>query len=1033
MANRRTSDGVVSAPRGRPQKVERPSSSDFLDDWPIPYHETDTRGTVTRVNRAECQRLGLPASEIIGQPVWDLAAPEERESSQASFFRKLDARYTQELTECKYRKANGEEGIFQICAHLLTDPAGNVRGIGSAMIEVTEAARVQQQVDFQGSLLDQVTDAIITVDKNFCVSYWNAAAERLFGWTAQEAIGQRYGAIVGTVVTESERKSIHADILERGSWNGEFICTKRDGSRFVAQVSWSVLRDEVATGHKVLGIHRDMTAPKQMEQALRETEDRLKLAQSALALGTWEVNERTRTVSCSQQLLRLYGLPPTREKLSLDEWHACVHPEDRDRKVQAAKSHSTSEAFDREFRVVWPDGSVRWLHSKAFLILDEQGHRSRTIGVDFDITEQKQTEERLLILSSAVEQSPVNISIADLDGKIQYANERLLRSSGYTLEELRGKNARTIFAAERVAPEVAAQIEKSIRSGIWREVMRTKRKNGELVWESITVLLIRDALGNPTHQLAIAEDITERMEMETALRHSEERFRIAAENSGDWICEYDLETDQVTILGGSEFCGDGPGWRLPTTNTGLLDIVHPEDRPRLEASFQESIRTGSRYSEEYRILEPNGAVRYWAAQGAPLRDAKGRVYKFICVVKDITERKKVERSNAELAAIVECADAAIISQDLEGEVRTWNRGAERLYGYSAPEMIGRTMTALIPPERRGEDAEIKSRIRRGESVYHVETVRLHKSGEPIDVLLSRSPVHSRTGEVIGMAHVAWDRTQMKRLERQLAQTQKLESIGQLAAGIAHEINTPIQYIGDNTAFLGDAFGDLIRLAEQCRNVASPEESRDNLSAGIDAGVLEYLRDEIPKAVQQTAEGVAHVANIVRAMKEFSHPGPLEKTPVDLNRAIESTVLVSRNEWKYVAELTTDFDPYLPPVPCLGGEFNQVMLNLIVNAAHAIADVVGDRGTLGAIHISTRRNGTSAEIRVTDTGSGIPEAIRSRIFDPFFTTKSVGKGTGQGLAIAHSVIVQKHNGSISVESKPGEGTTFLIQLPLEAKV
>jgi PAS domain S-box-containing protein len=257
-----------------------------------------------------------------------------------------------------------------------------------------------------------------------------------------------------------------------------------------------------------------------------------------------------------------------------------------------------------------------------------------------------------------------------------------------------------------------------------------------------------------------------------------------------------------------------------------------------------------------------------------------------------------------------------------------------------------------------------------------------------------------------------DVTTQKELERQLSQTQKLESLGQLAAGIAHEINTPIQYIGDNAMFLKESFDDLSRAVQPHPDVE-----------------VEYLRAEIPKAISELQEGASHVARIVCAMREFSHPGSGEKQLADLNSAIESTVIVSKNVWKYVAELSTDLDAALPQVPCLLGDLNQVMLNLIVNASHAIADVVKDSGRLGAIRISTRHDGAWVEIRVSDTGSGIPEAIRSKLFDPFFTTKPVGKGTGQGLAIAHSLIVQKHGGTIAFDSDVGRGTTFIVRLPL----
>jgi len=195
--------------------------------------------------------------------------------------------------------------------------------------------------------------------------------------------------------------------------------------------------------------------------------------------------------------------------------------------------------------------------------------------------------------------------------------------------------------------------------------------------------------------------------------------------------------------------------------------------------------------------------------------------------------------------------------------------------------------------------------------------------------------------------------------------------------------------------------------------------------------VDFLVAEIPKAIQQTLGGVDRVARIVRAMKEFSHPGTGEKTLVDLNQAVETTLTVARNEWKYVATVKTDFDPNLPLIPCLPGELNQVMLNLVVNAAHAIAEVVKDDGQArGLITATTRQCGDWVEIRIRDTGPGIPEKIRHKIYDPFFTTKPVGKGTGQGLAIAHTVIVEQHGGTLHFETELGAGTVFIVRLPLK---
>lgn len=275
-----------------------------------------------------------------------------------------------------------------------------------------------------------------------------------------------------------------------------------------------------------------------------------------------------------------------------------------------------------------------------------------------------------------------------------------------------------------------------------------------------------------------------------------------------------------------------------------------------------------------------------------------------------------------------------------------------------------------------------------------------------------------------------------RLEIQLRQAQKLEAIGQLAAGIAHEINTPTQFIGDNTIFLRDAFRDILPLIqEQGRLLKEGSEATPDLiptlrelSRGLD---LDYCVTEIPRAIDQMLDGISRVARIVGAMKDFSHPGSESKMPVDLNHSIESTLIISRNEWKYFADLETEYDPDLPLVPCFPSEFNQVILNLVINAAHAIQEAKdhGNSELKGRIRVSTCHIGNEAVIRVEDNGTGIPEAIRQRIFEPFFTTKPIGKGTGQGLAIARGVIVDKHHGRLDLESELGRGTTFTISLPM----
>ncbi|MCC7492055.1 MAG: HAMP domain-containing protein [Fimbriimonadaceae bacterium] len=281
-----------------------------------------------------------------------------------------------------------------------------------------------------------------------------------------------------------------------------------------------------------------------------------------------------------------------------------------------------------------------------------------------------------------------------------------------------------------------------------------------------------------------------------------------------------------------------------------------------------------------------------------------------------------------------------------------------------------------------------------------------------------------------------DVTAQTALQRQLLQASRLESIGQLAAGIAHEINTPTQYVGDNVRFLGESFddvNDVLRAFERLHQTVAagddPQEAMQAADQAVQRADLEFLREDIPNAIGQTMEGVSRIATIVKAMKEFAHPGGAAKSPTDLNHLLENTLTVARNEWKYVAEVTCEYEPDLPAVPALPAELNQVFLNLIVNAAQAIGDRVDGSGAKGQIKIATRRVGEQAEVEISDTGGGIPPDIQARVFDPFFTTKEVGRGTGQGLAISRSVVVDKHAGSIDFRTTPDVGTTFVIRLPL----
>jgi len=390
-------------------------------------------------------------------------------------------------------------------------------------------------------------------------------------------------------------------------------------------------------------------------------------------------------------------------------------------------------------------------------------------------------------------------------------------------------------------------------------------------------------------------------------------------------------------------------------------------------------------------------------------------------------------------AIVDTAAEGIVTFSEQGIIESFNPAAQRIFDYPVEKAAGMTIEALIFPrtnELADEDPQSYFETLQAKAEDHdYEFLGRREDGSefPLDLAISDVVL----GERRLFIALIRDLTKRRQLETQLFHAQKMESVGQLAAGIAHEINTPIQYVGDNARFLDDTFQDLDQLIEAYQQLLTACET-DALTKNMiaktkqlaDQADIEFIREEVPQAIQQSLEGAERVATIVRAMKEFSHPGGIDKQPTDLNHMIEGTITVSRSEWKFAAEIKTDLAESLPPVPCSPGELGQALLNLVVNAAHAIeAGQEQEAHELGQISISTRQVGDFVEIRVSDTGTGIPEAARSKIFDPFFTTKDIGKGTGQGLAITHAVIVENHGGTIELETEVGQGTTFILGLPL----
>ena len=397
-------------------------------------------------------------------------------------------------------------------------------------------------------------------------------------------------------------------------------------------------------------------------------------------------------------------------------------------------------------------------------------------------------------------------------------------------------------------------------------------------------------------------------------------------------------------------------------------------------------------------------------------------------------QEELSRSNEFLREVHRVLPDALLILDGLGSVFSANEEALRLLGTTRDHVLGhplsdfQTEVDITPDERRALLVE------RG--VLRKERTWVARDGTHVPVLVSMAIAGSGDDLSRMTICVAADLRDRQRMEMEIRQRQKLEAVGQLAAGVAHEINTPIQYVGDSIHFLREAFEDLGRVARACRAGLGPlREGRQSPEAFIgdledlwQEAELDFVLEHAPPAIMRAIDGVSRVAEIVGAMREFSHPGHRSRARVNLNRTIANILTVSRNEYKYVADVETDFGD-VPEVICHGGEIGQVLLNLVINAGHAMAEVFQRSQVRGRLSIRTRAEGAFVVTEVTDTGTGIPAAIRERIFEPFFTTKPVGRGTGQGLAIART-IVDRHGGTIDFECGSEGGTTFRLRLPIE---
>jgi PAS domain S-box-containing protein len=679
--------------------------------------------------------------------------------------------------------------------------------------------------------------------------------------------------------------------------------------------------------------------------------------------------------------------------------------------------------------------------SEAFLAMfDDVSDLQHDANLINDITSTElKTKPAEVLLGEIIDA----VIVTDTDGKIIQWMGNAQEVFGYSAEEVCGRYPNNVFRSDILKETISHIIEAIITKGSFTGQVHFIKIDDSIGLVEVTAKAINDDNGNPLSIVFTCKDLIKANIGKQKIHHLEHQFKVVWEKAANPLRLTDK--DGIIISINDAYCKMVGLSRSDLIGKPFSILYKYEQRDSILSYYKQRFLSKEIETFLQKEITLWNDEKVFIELTSTFLDLEDGQLLLLSVIRDISAYIAIEnslkREKEELSVILKSIGEGVISTNDDDKIILMNKAIEDIFGYKSEDLSGMYMIELF------ELLKTNYQFYEGNLNYNTlygmhpnnplmvsERIEIEtKSGEKKTLLCSSSEVKKQKGTERGYVYVFKDITKQIEVETQLLLAQKMESIGQLAAGIAHEINTPMQYINDNTSFLEDAFSSIKQYVDTLNELITDNEKMDGFQFLKSKKVeldIDYLTSEIPVAISQSRFGIDKVSNIVRAMKDFSHPGLKEKVLSDINRGIEITSIISKNEWKYVAELELNLDDTLPPVFCNIDEINQVVLNMIVNGAHAIKEKNdSSQSQKGKITIFTELNFENVEIKITDTGAGIKSENISRIFNPFFTTKEVGKGTGQGLAIAHNIIVNNHKGEILVDSVLGEGTTFTIKIPI----
>lgn len=929
----------------------------------------------------------------------------------------------------------------------LPQASGEVGQLVDAFAKMTESianreAALRHSESRLAAVIDNSGEAVITLAADGTILSCNKAAMSIFGHDQHEMLGQNLEMLIphhGCVPTSTEGCETSGRKIDGSEVALWLILTEvalEDGLFFVATIS-------------------DITSRKQAESELRESESRFRDLAGSASDWFWETDEEHLLTFVSERIGAVLGVKPS---AILGFSYMDLGLGDADPGL--VQTHLEDLASCRPFRdVVFPVGPLggkdgRFIRISGIPVFAADGSFLGYRGVGADITREVLAERRATQarqqLADAIESINDCIGVYDAEDRLVLCNREYLRVFSMLGEALTSGQT---FAAILDSPDAPLLFDtEGLSYPQWRDLRleRHLAATGEPFVQRLMDgrwLLSREYRTADGGVVAVRTDITLLKEREEALNALQRRYQLILDAAGDGIIGLDAQ-------GCVSFANRAAADLLGQTGESMVggnyhQLIDPNSPVGSDNAVRRAYTLGlAEKVEDAQFVHADGHSLQIEYLVAPIVE-QDAVVGAVVVFRDVGLRRLYERTlanqqqelerqvakrTAELAAsqqrlksITENLFEGVLVVDETGQTLFANSSARALL--DCPDAVGRPLDQVLRLD--GQDfvqscwPEVMAS---GKPRRQDEAVFATASGTRLNVAFACSPLIEQ-GQCLGAVISFRDITQLKTAQQEALQASRLASVGQLAAGIAHEINTPIQYVGDNLRFVRDSIDDITGVLDQARLLLKDGPAAQDFEETYARADVDYLREELPAALSQSLDGVAQVSRIVLSMKEFSHPGSSSKSSTDINRALDSTITVSRNTWKQVATVETDFDPSLPAIHCHAGEINQVFLNLIVNAAHAIE--ASGKPLPGIIRVSTKKDGNTVRISVQDSGTGISPEVQQKIFDPFFTTKAVGKGTGQGLAICLDVVKVKHGGRLEVNGNEGQGAEFVVTLPIDA--